>query len=185
MITANQFKTGLTLEYEGGLYIIVDFQPVKPGKGGAFTRTKMRNLRTKKILERTFRVEEKLQEAYIEEKRIQFLYAAGDTYHFMDQETFEQITMEAGDLESIVGYLKENMDVLVISFKNEMLEVKLPMFVELEITHTEPGIKGDTTGGSLKPATLETGANIFVPLFINDGDKIKIDTRTKSYVERV
>ncbi len=185
MISVNQFKTGMTLEYEGGIYVIVDFQPVKPGKGGAFTRTKLRNLRTKKLLDRTFRVEEKLQDAFIEEKKMQFLYAAGDTYHFMDQETFEEETMDKEVLADIVGFLKENMDVSVISFKNEMLEVNLPMFVELEITHTEPGIKGDTTGGSLKPATVETGATIFVPLFINLGDKIKIDTRTKAYVERV
>ncbi|MBU1086500.1 MAG: elongation factor P [Candidatus Omnitrophica bacterium] len=185
MITANQFKTGMTLEYDGGIYVIVDFQPVKPGKGAAFTRTKMRNLRTKKILERTFRVEEKLEVAFIEEKKMQFLYAAGNTYHFMDQETFEEATMDKEVLKDIVGYLKENMDVSIISFKNELLEVNLPMFVELEITHTEPGFKGDTTGGSLKPATIETGATISVPLFINQGDKIKIDTRTGAYVERV
>ncbi|MBU1042890.1 MAG: elongation factor P [Candidatus Omnitrophica bacterium] len=185
MINANDFKTGMTIEYDGGIYVIVDFQPVKPGKGAAFTRTKMRNLRTKKMLERTFRVEEKLEVAFIEEKKVQFLYAAGKTYHFMDQDTFEQSTMDAEVLKDVVGFLKENMDVSLISYKHELLEVKLPMFVELEITHTEDGIRGDTTGGSLKPATLETGANISVPLFINQGDKIKIDTRTGAYVERV
>jgi len=185
MITPNQFKTGMTLEYEGGIYVIVDFQPVKPGKGGAFTRTKMRNLRTKKMLDRTFRVEEKLEQAFIEEKRMQFLYAGGDTYHFMDQETFEETTLDKEVLTDIVGFLKENMDVSIVTFKNEMLEVKPPMFVELEITHTEDGIKGDTSGGSLKPATVETGATVYVPLFINQGDKIKIDTRKGAYVERV
>ncbi|MFH1063213.1 MAG: elongation factor P [Candidatus Omnitrophota bacterium] len=185
MITANQFKTGLTLEYEGGIYVIVDFQPVKPGKGAAFTRTKMRNLRTKKILERTFRVEEKLEVAFIEEKKMQYLYAAGNTYHFMDQETYEQATMDKSVLGDIVGYLKENMDVSLISYKKELLDVNLPIFVELTITHTEPGIKGDTTKSSLKPATLETGATISVPLFVNQGDRIKIDTRTGAYVERV
>ena len=185
MITPNQFKTGLTLEYEGGIYVIVDFQPVKPGKGGAFTRTKMRNLRTKKMLDRTFRVEEKLEVAFIEEKKMLYLYSAADTYHFMDQETFEQVTMDVSVLSDIVGYLKENMDVSIISFKKELLEVKLPIFVELVITHTEQGVKGDTSKSSLKPATVETGATIYVPLFINQGDKIKIDTRTGAYVERV
>lgn len=185
MINANDFKTGMTIEYDGGIYVIVDFQPVKPGKGAAFTRTKMRNLRTKKMLERTFRVEEKLEVAFIEEKKMQFLYAAGNTFHFMDQETFEEATMEKSVLGDIVGYLQENMEVSIISYKKELLEVKLPIFVELTIVHTEPGIRGDTTKSSLKPATLETGATISVPLFINQDDRIKIDTRTGAYVERV
>ena len=185
MITPNQFKTGMTIEYDGGIYVIVEFQPVKPGKGGAFTRTKLRNLRTKKILERTFRVEEKLEDAFIDEKRVQYLYSAGNTYHFMDQETFEEVSINAEVLSAVKGYLKENMDVSLVSYKNEILEVKLPIHVELVIEHTEPGIKGDTSKSSLKPATLETGADISVPLFVNQGDKVKIDTRTGQYVERV
>lgn len=185
MVTANQFKTGMTIEYDGGIYVIVDFQPVKPGKGGAFTRTKLRNLRTKKILERTFRVEEKLNDAFIEEKKVQYLYNAGNSYHFMDQETFEEITLDNEVLSDVTGFLIENMDVSLVSYQKEILEVKLPIHVELTIEHTEPGFKGDTSKSSLKPATLETGADIMVPLFVEQGDRIKIDTRTGQYVERV
>ena len=184
MVTPNQFKNGLTIEYDGGIYVIVEYQPVKPGKGGAFTRTKMRNLRTKKILDRTFRVEERFEEAYVEEKRMQFLYSAADTYHFMDQDTFEEFSLEKEMMGTTVDYLKENMDVSVVSYKHEILEVKLPVFVTLKIAHTEPGIKGDTAKSSFKPATLETGAVVQVPLFINQDDLIKIDTRTGTYVER-
>jgi len=185
MITPNQFKVGLTLQYSGEIYSIVEFQPVKPGKGGAFTRTKLRNLRTKKILDRTFRVEEKFEEAFVEEKKMQYLYHSQDTYHFMDQETFEQMMISKGQLLDIIDYLKDNMVVSVVCYDHEILEVKLPIFINLKITHTEPGIKGDTAKGAFKPATLETGATIQVPLFINENDMIKIDTRSGSYIERV
>lgn len=184
MITPNQFKAGLTLEYDGDIYSIVEFQPVKPGKGGAFTRTKLRNLRTKKILDRTFRVEERFEEAFVEEKKMQYLYNSGDTYHFMDQETFEEMMISKEQLLGIIDYLKDNMDVSVICYHHEIIEVKLPIFINLKVTHTEPGIKGDTAKGSFKPATLETGATIQVPLFINENDVIKIDTRSGSYIER-
>jgi len=184
MITANQFKPGLTIELDGEIYVIVEYQPVKPGKGGAFTRTKLRNLRTKKTLEKTFRVEERFQEAFIEEKKMQYLYSSADSYHFMDQDTFEQLTVEREILAGITDYLKENTDVTIILYKNEIIEVKLPIFIELKISHTEPGIKGDTARNSFKPATLETGATVQVPLFVNENDVIKIDTRTGSYVER-
>ncbi len=185
MIPTNQFKAGITLEYDSDIYVIVDYQHVKPGKGGSFVRTKLKNLRTKKILEKTFRSEEKFLEAFIEEKKIQYLYASGASYHFMDQETFEELVIEAEKLSNIVELLKENIDVTLVIYKNEVLEVRLPMFLQLKVTHTEPGIKGDTAKGSFKPATLETGATIQVPLFVNENDIIKIDTRSKAYVERV
>ncbi|MFH1459581.1 MAG: elongation factor P [Candidatus Omnitrophota bacterium] len=185
MISANQFKSGLTIEYEGQLFAVVEYQHVKPGKGGAFVRTKLRSLRTKRIVEKTFRPDEKFQDAFVEEKKMQYLYSSANTYHFMDQETFEEFTLDSEKLADIASYLKENMEVGVIIYKHEVIEVKLPIFIESKIEHTEPGIKGDTARNSFKPATIETGAIIQVPLFINNGDRIKIDTRTGEYVERV
>ncbi|MFH2139111.1 MAG: elongation factor P [Candidatus Omnitrophota bacterium] len=185
MITTSQFKSGLTLEIEGDLYSVIEYQHVKPGKGGAFVRTKMRNMRTKKVLERTYRPDEKFQEAFIEEKTMQYMYRAGDSFHFMDQETFEEVVIDKERISDIEGFLKETMDITIISYKNEYIEVNLPMFIELKIAHTEPGIKGDTAKSSFKPATLETGATIQVPLFIDQNDVIKIDTRSGAYVERV
>ncbi len=185
MITANQFRGGLTILIDGEIYSVIEFQSVKPGKGGAFVRSKLRNLRTKKTIEKTFRSEERFEEAFIEDKKLQYLYNSGDTYHFMDSDTFEEIMIEKEKLNEIVSYLKDNMDVTVVYYNNEIIEVKLPIFIELKIEHTEPGIKGDTAKGSFKPAVLETGATIQVPLFINEGDVIKIDTRTGTYVERV
>ena len=173
------------MEYEGDIYVIVDYQHVKPGKGGAFVRTKLKNLRTKRILDKTFRAEERFQDAFVEEKKAQYLYAGADTYHFMDQQTFEEISIDAERLSGIVNYLKENMEISLLCYQNEILEAKLPMFISLKIEHTEPGIKGDTAKGSFKPAVLETGATVQVPLFIDTGDVIKIDTRTGEYVERV
>ncbi|MCP4649926.1 MAG: elongation factor P [PVC group bacterium] len=185
MISTNQFKTGLTIEIDGDLYAISEFQHVKPGKGGAFVRTKLKNLRTKKMLDKTFRSEEKFEEAYIEEKKMQYLYRAGTTFHFMDHETYEEFSLEQEKVSDISGFLKENMDISIVFYKSEILEVKLPMFIEAKITETEPGIKGDTAKSSFKPATIETGATIQVPLFIDQNDTIKIDTRTGAYVERV
>ncbi|MBI4845778.1 MAG: elongation factor P [Candidatus Omnitrophica bacterium] len=185
MITASEFKGGLTLEHEGVLYVIVEYQHVKPGKGGAFVRTKMKNLRTKKVIEKTFRVEERFQEAFIEEKKMQYMYCTADTYHFMDQETFEELILNAENISEIVNFLKENMEVSGIFYKHELIEITLPTFINLKITHTEPGIKGDTAKSSYKPATVETGAIVQVPLFVNENDTIKIDTRTGTYVERI
>ena len=185
MITANQFRTGLTILIDSEIYSVIEFQSVKPGKGGAFVKSKLRNLRTKKNIEKTFRVEERFQEAFIEDKKLQYLYNSGDTYYFMDSDTFEDIMIEKEKLSEIVSYLKDNMGVIVVYYNNEIIEVKLPIFIKLKIEHTEPGIKGDTAKGSFKPATLETGATIQVPLFINESDVIKIDTRTGNYVERV
>ncbi|RKY37705.1 MAG: elongation factor P [Candidatus Omnitrophota bacterium] len=185
MITPNQFKAGLAIDLDGGLYTIVEYQHVKPGKGGAFVRTKLKNMRTKKIIDKTFRPDEKFQDAFIEDKKIQYLYQAGSLYYFMDLETFEEIVIEKEKLEDVVGFLKDNMEVLMISYKEQIIEIRFPSFIELKIAHTEPGIKGDTAKGSFKPATLETGAIIQVPLFVNENDSIKIDTRTGEYVERV
>lgn len=185
MISTNEFKNGLTLEFGGELYSIVEYQHVKPGKGGAFVRTKLKNLRTQRLIEKTFRVDEKFQEAFVEEKILEYLYRSTDTYHFMDQNTLDEVMIQADNLSSIVDYLKENIKVKAVFYKNEIIEVKLPIFVELKVTHTEPGIKGDTARNAFKPATLETGAKIDIPLFINENDVIKIDTRTGKYVERV
>ncbi len=184
MITPNQFKAGLTILIDGEIYSVIEFHSVKPGKGGAFMRSKLRNLRTKKTIEKTFRVEERFEEAFVEDKKLQYLYNSGDTYHFMDSETFEEMIIDREKIANIVNYLKDNTEVTVVFYNNEIIEVKLPIFMELKISHTEPGIKGDTAKSSFKPATLETGATIQVPLFINEGDVIKIDTRTGSYVER-
>ncbi|MFH1093395.1 MAG: elongation factor P [Candidatus Omnitrophota bacterium] len=185
MIIANQFRAGITIVSEGEIYSVIEFHSVKPGKGGAFIRSKLRNLRTKKTIEKTFRSEERFEEAFIENKKLQYLYNSGDTYHFMDGDTFEEIMIAKEKLTEIVSYLKENMDVSVVYYNNEIIEVELPIFIVLKIEHTEPGIKGDTAKGSFKPAILETGATIQVPLFINENDVIKIDTRSGSYVERV
>ena len=186
MISTNQFKSGIAIMVDGEIFQIVEYQHVKPGKGGAFVRTRMKNLRTKRMLDKTFRPEEKFEEAFIEEKKIQYLYNSKDTYHFMDQETYEEVFFDKERLgEEITSLLKENMEVSAIYCKNELLEINLPMFIELKIVQTEPGFKGDTAKSSFKPATLETGAKISVPLFVNENDVIKIDTRTNSYVERV
>lgn len=185
MISTNQFKSGMAIVVDKEIYQIVEYQHVKPGKGGAFVRTKLKNLRTYKTLDKTFRPDEKFDEAFIEEKKIQYLYNSQDTYHFMDQETYEEVSFEKDKIGDILGLLKENMVVTAVYCKNEILEINLPMFIELKIVSTEPGFKGDTAKNSFKPATLETGASIQVPLFVNEKDVIKIDTRTISYVERV
>ena len=184
MISSNQFKTGIAIMVGNDIFQIIEYQHVKPGKGGAFVRTKLKNLRTKRTLEKTFRPDEKFEDAFIEEKRIQFMYNTHDTYHFMDQETYEEVFFDKDRLGNITGLLKENMDVTAIYCKNELLEINLPMFIVLKITETEPGFKGDTAKNSFKPAVLETSATIQVPLFVNQGDSIKIDTRTITYVER-
>ncbi len=185
MISTNQFKSGLTLEIDGEVFVIVEYQPVKPGKGGAFVRTKMKNLRTKKVLDRTFRAEEKFQEAFVEEKKAQFLYESGHLYHFMDQDTYEEIIVDKERLSEIIPFMKENMEISIIIYQGQIIEARLPMFIELKVTHSEPGIRGDTSKSAFKPANLETGVSILVPLFVNVGDTIKIDTRTGEYVERV
>ncbi len=184
MINANQFKNGLTIELDGQVYSIVEFQPVKPGKGGAFVRTKLKNLRNKKILEKTFRAEERFQEAFVEEKKMQYLYNAHQMYHFMDKESFEELIVAQEKLDAVMNFLKENMEISIVLYQNKVIDIKLPIFIKLKVVQTEPGIRGDTSRSSYKPAILETGANIQIPLFINIDDVIKVDTRTGSYVER-
>ncbi|WP_337288984.1 elongation factor P [Candidatus Methylomirabilis sp.] len=184
MISGGDLRPGVKVELDGSPFIVTDFQWVKPGKGGAFMRTKLKNMKTGAIIDRTFRTEEKLQKAEVEDRKVQFLYHDGDVYHFMDTESFDQFTMDEKQLGEASGFLKEEMIISVMSHRGEPIGVVLPTFVELRVTETEPGFRGDTTSGGSKPATLETGATIQVPLFINIGDLLRVDTRTGAYVER-
>ena len=184
MITAGEFRNGVTFELEGNVFQIVEFQHVKPGKGAAFVRTKLKNVITGGVVEKTFRPTEKMPKAHIERKDYEYLYSDGDLYYFMDQESFEQMPLNAEQLGDSLKFVKENMVVKVLSYKGNVFGVEPPTFVELVVTETEPGFKGDTAQGATKPATLETGAQIKVPLFINIGDVLKIDTRTGEYLER-
>lgn len=185
MYSTADFRKGLKIEWEGTPYIIVDFQHVKPGKGGAFVRTKIKNLITGRVIDQTFRSGEKVERPDLQEKEMQYLYAEGDRYCFMDNETFEQIYLTVDQLGDSKGYLQDNLNLKVLYYKGQPIAVELPTFVELSVTHTEPGFKGDTASGGTKPATLETGAVIQVPLFIDIGDRLKVDTRTGTYVERL
>ena len=185
MISAGDLRKGVTFEFDGQVFTVTDFLHVKPGKGAAFVRTKLRNVISGGVVDRTFNPTEKLQEAVIERKEMQYLYSDGELYYFMDQETFEQIPLNAEKVEDAIKYLKENMFAVIKFFKGSAFSVEAPNFVELQITYTEPGVKGNTATNSLKPATVETGATINVPMFVNDGDVIRIDTRTGEYMERV
>lgn len=185
MITAGDFRNGMTFEMEGQVYRIVEFQHVKPGKGAAFVRTKLKNVITGAVTEQTFNPTTKVEEAQIDRKTMQYLYNDGDTYYFMDNDTYEQLPLTKDDLGDILNYLLDNMEVKVLSYKGKVFGVEPPMFVELAITYTEPGFKGNTSTGTLKPATTETGYQVNVPLFVEIGDKIRIDTRTGEYMERV
>ncbi len=185
MISTADFRNGARIELEGDPYYIVEFQHVKPGKGGAFVRTKLKNYRTGNVIDRTFRSGERLQEPDLEERELQFLYAAGDSYTFMDTETFEQFTFERKQLGQNVDLLKEDTVVKVLIHKHEPIAVDLPIFIELKVVDADPGIRGDTASGGTKPAVVETGATVKVPLYLEVGEMIKIDTRTREYVERV
>ncbi len=185
MISAGDFRKGVTFEYDGSVYSVVDFQHVKPGKGAAFVRTKIKNVVTGQVLERTFNPTEKVEEAKIERKEMQYLYNEGGIYYFMDMETFEQIPLNYDQVEEAMKYVIENMMVSIQFYKGKAFSVLPPMFVELNIVECEPGIQGDTSKAGTKPAKLETGLVIQVPLFVNNGDRIRIDTRTGSYMERV
>lgn len=185
MYSTSDIKKGLKVEIDGAPWTVTEFQFVKPGKGCAFTRTKLKNLITGATLDRTYKTGEKLEEADIEEREMQYLYNDGDDYHFMDTETFDQIAIEAKPLGNAVKFLVEEMSNNVLFFKGQPVSIDLPNFVELEITYCEPGVKGNTAQGTTKPATLSTGANVNVPLFVENGEWIKIDTRDGSYVERV
>ena len=184
MITAGDFKKGITIEWDGGVWNIVDFQHVKPGKGAAFVRTKIKNVMTGAVVERTFNPTDKMPRAIIETKEMQYLYNDGDLYYFMDPETYEQMPLGKDAVEDAIQYVKENMNVTIRYFKGQAFSVEAPNFVVLEVTDTEPGFAGDTASNTYKPATLETGFSLQVPLFINTGDKIQIDTRSGEYLKR-
>lgn len=184
MISAGDFRNGTTFELDGNVVSIVEFQHVKPGKGAAFVRTKVKNVITGAVTEKTFNPSDKFQEAFIERRAMEYLYNDGDLYYFMDSETYEQIPINASVLGDNFKFVKENMTCKVLSYKGSVFGVEPPLFVELLVTQTDVGVKGDTATNVTKPATLETGAEIKVPLFVEEGDKIKIDTRTGEYLER-
>ena len=185
MISTNEFRSGEAIIMDGQLWSIVEFQHVKPGKGGAFVRTKLRRLRDASVIERTFRAGEKFQEAYIEKRTLQYLYRTADTFHLMDTKSYEEVAVPADTLGPGAGFLKENMELEGQFHDSQLIGIQPPMFVEVRIASTEPGIRGDTSKGGMKPATLETGATVQVPLFVETGDLIRVDTRTGSYVSRV
>ncbi|MBE6825624.1 MAG: elongation factor P [Oscillospiraceae bacterium] len=184
MITAGDFRNGVTFEMDGNVVQVVEFQHVKPGKGAAFVRTKFKNVITGAVVERSFNPTEKFPTAFIERKDMQYLYEDGGLYYFMDMESYEQLPIDASKLGDNFKFVKENMEVKVLSYKGNVFGVEPPFFVELQVTQTDPGFKGDTATNATKPATLETGAEIRVPLFIDEGDMIRIDTRTGEYMER-
>lgn len=185
MISAGDFRNGITIELEGNVFQIIEFQHVKPGKGAAFVRTKLKNIKSGGVVEKTFRPTEKCPQARIDRKDMQYLYSDGDMFNFMDTETYEQIALNAEEIGDSLKFVKENEMVKVCSHNGSVFAIEPPLFVELEITETEPGFKGDTATGASKPATVETGATVSVPLFVEIGDKIKIDTRTGEYLSRV
>jgi elongation factor P len=185
MISAGDFRKGITFEMDGQVYQIIDFQHVKPGKGAAFVRAKIKNVMTGTIRETTFNPTDRFPEARIESKEMQYLYNDGQLYYFMDNETYEQLPLEKDQVEDAIMYIKENDNVTIRFYQGKPFQVVPPNFVELVVVHTEPGVKGDTATGATKPATLETGLVVNVPLFVNEGDKIKIDTRTGEYLSRV
>lgn len=184
MYTTQDFRTGLKIEYEGEPYVIVEFQHVKPGKGGAFVRTKLKNLITGRVLDPTFKSGDKVGKPDLEEKDMQYLYMDGEHYAFMDTNTYEQVLVDSDAVGEVSSWLKENTDCQVLLYKGKAIGVQPPNFVTLEITECEPGLKGDTATNTLKPAKVETGATVNVPLFVNEGEKIRVDTRTGQYVER-
>ena len=185
MISAGEFRNGATFEMDGKVYRVVEFQHVKPGKGAAFVRTKLKDVMSGNVLERTFNPTEKMPKAQIDRQDMQYLYNDGEMYYFMDNTTYEQLPLTKDELGDTLNYLTDNMEVKVLSYKGKVFGVEPPLFVELEITYTEPGFKGDTSTGATKPATTETGYVVNVPLFVNIGDRIRIDTRTGDYMERV
>ncbi len=185
MVSAGDFKNGLTIEVDGNVVQIVEFQHVKPGKGAAFVRTKLKNIKTGSVVEKTFRPTEKFENAIIERKEMQYLYSDGDLYYFMDTETYDQIALNDEVIGDSLKFVRENDNVKVVSHKGQVFDIEPPLFAELEVTECEPGEKGNTATGATKPCTVETGAVVYVPLFVNLGDKLKIDTRTGEYLSRV
>lgn len=185
MVSAGDFKNGITIEYENGVYQILEFQHVKPGKGAAFVRTKLKDIKNGGVIEKSFRPTEKFPQARIERKDMQYLYNDGDLYYFMDVDTYDQISISKDEIGDSLKFVKENEMVKICSHNGDVFAVEPPLFVELAVTETEPGLKGNTATGATKPATLETGAEIMVPLFVNIGDVLQIDTRTGEYLKRV
>ncbi|MFM7321934.1 MAG: elongation factor P [Armatimonadota bacterium] len=181
----SDFRNGLSILHNNDIYTIIEFQHVKPGKGGAFVRSKMRNLRTGATIDKTWNAGEKVEQARLERKTMQFLYRQEDDFNLMDMETFEQVAVPLSLFAEREKYLKENTDVQVVTYKDDIVQVSVPDFMELEVAETEPGVRGDTASGGSKPATLETGAVIRVPFFVNIGDRVKVDTRSDTYLERV
>ncbi|MCI8464951.1 MAG: elongation factor P [Lachnospiraceae bacterium] len=184
MVSAGDFRNGITVEIEGNVFQIIEFQHVKPGKGAAFVRTKLKNIKSGGVVEKTFRPTEKFENAHIERVDMQYLYSDGDLFYFMDVNTYDQVPLSRDMVGDALKFVKENEMVKVCSHKGQVFSIEPPLFVELEITETEPGFKGDTATGATKPATVETGAVVYVPLFVDQGDKIKIDTRTGEYLSR-
>lgn len=184
MVVAGDIRKGTTFELDSQVYTVVEFMHVKPGKGAAFVRTKLKNVITGGVIERTFNPSEKLESATIETREMQYSYTDGEFYYFMDNETYEQIPLSEEKVGDALKYMKEEMPMTIRFYKGEAFSVQPPNFVVLEVTHTEPGVKGDTATSGTKPATVETGATIQVPLFVNEGDKIRIDTRSDEYMER-
>ena len=184
-VDTSQFRNGLKIELDGEPFTMVYFQHVKPGKGGAFVRTKVKNLKNGRVLEKTFRSGEKVDEADVEDKRMQYLYRDGEQLIFMDQETYDQLPFSVETVGDSVKYLKENLEVDVMFWRGNPINIELPAFIEAVVSETDPGVKGDTASGATKPATIETGAVVQVPLFIKEGETIRVDTRSGDYVERV
>jgi len=185
MYSTNEFRKGLKIEFNGDPFIIVDFQHIKPGKGNAFVRTRIKNLINGNVIDHNFRAGDKVEEPDLEQKEVQYLYRQGDEYYFMDTKNYEQIMIAKDHLQDAPSYMMEHSQVSVLYYKGKPIGVEIPNFVELKVQHTEPGVRGDTVSGAVKNATLETGKIVRVPLFINVGDTLKIDTRTGEYVERV
>lgn len=184
MVSTNDLRTGLTIEIDGEVYSVVDFQHVKPGKGSAFVRTKLKNFRTGAVLERTFRAGEKVARAHLDRKEMQYLYREGDSFVFMDNQTFDQISITMEQLGDSVNYLKENENIFLVTYNGELMGIDLPNSVELKVVSAAPGVRGDTASGATKGAVLETGLEIQVPLFVEEGDVVRVDTRTGEYLER-
>jgi elongation factor P len=183
-LSINDIKNSLTILVDGEVFLVLTAQPVKPGKGAAFVRVKLKNLRNQAVLEKTFRGEERIDEAFIDQKKLQYLYHSGDTYHFMDQENYEEIAINKSSLGNMIDYLKDNLELSAYYHDGKLLNINLPNFIVYKIIRTETGLKGDTVKAGTKPATVESGLTVQVPLFINEGDNIKVDTRTGEYIER-
>lgn len=183
-VDINQIKKGHAVQLESDAYYVIEREHVKPGKGGAFVRLKLKNIKLGTVVDRTLRSGEKLEMVYIEKKNIQYLYSSHGTYEFMDHETFDQVSLQRDQLGEVVNYLKENLEVTALVFNNRIIALEPPIFVDMKITSTEPGIRGDTSRAGTKPAITETGMSITVPLFVNEGDTVRIDTRTKEYMSR-